>query len=165
MLPVILVLSSCGYHVSGNSDLIPKSIQTIAIPPFATNVTQYQLPDEVANAIGREFSMRTRFTPVKDAATADAVLNGSINSVYIVPTVSDPTTGKATSVQIVAVISVKLVQRTTGRVLYSRPGYQVRSYFEIATDQHQYFDESGPAYDRLSRTIAQDVVSGVVENF
>jgi outer membrane lipopolysaccharide assembly protein LptE/RlpB len=165
LLPLALFLCSCGYHVSGKADLIPKSIQTIAIPPFTTNATQYQLPDELANATGREFTSRTRFTTVKDAATADAVLSGNINSVYIVPTVSDPNTGKATSVQIVAVLNVKLVQRATGRVLYSRPNFQVRTYFEIATDQHQYFDESGPAYDRLSRTVAQDIVSAVIENF
>lgn len=165
LLPIALVMTSCGYHTTGKNDLLPKSIQTIAVPPFASSLTQYKLPDMLANAIAREFNARTRFTTVKDASVADAVLNGSINSVYIFPTVSDPSTGRATSVQVLASLSVKLVQRETGRVLYSRPNFQVRSYYEIATDPHQYFDESGPAYERLSQTVAQDVVSAVVENF
>lgn len=160
-----LVVSSCGYHVGGKADLVPKSIQTIAIPPFTSNTTQYQLPDMLANQIGKEFTSRTRFTVVKDASTADAVLNGNVNSVAIFPTVSDPTTGKTTSVQIIATLTVKLVERATGRVLYSRPNFLVRSYYEIASDPHQYFDETGPAYTRLSQTVAQDVVSAVVENF
>jgi hypothetical protein len=30
---------------------------------------------------------------------------------------------------------------------------------------HQFFDESGPAYDRLERDIARQMVSSIVENF
>jgi hypothetical protein len=165
LFPVTLLVASCGYHAGGKADLLPKSIQTIAVPPFSSSATQYRLPDLLANDIAREFNTRTRFTTVKDPSVADAVLNGNINSIYVVPTVSDPVTGKATSVQVIATLTVKLVQRETGRVLFSRPNFQVRSFFEISTDPHQYFDESGPAYDRLSQTVAQDVVSAVVENF
>ena len=35
---LLLVNASCGYHVSGKADLLPKSVQTIAIPAF-TNIT------------------------------------------------------------------------------------------------------------------------------
>jgi hypothetical protein len=166
LLPFVAIASvSCGYHTGGKADLLPKSIQTIAVPPFDSTVTQYRLPDLLANDIAREFNTRTRFTTVKDPATADAVLYGTLSAVYISPTVSDPSTGKATSIQVVATMSIKLVQRETGRVLYSRPGFLVRSYYEISTDPHQYFDESGPAYTRLGQAVAQDVVSAVVENF
>jgi Lipopolysaccharide-assembly len=160
-----LLTWSCGYHVGGKGDLIPKSIQTLSIPAFTSNSTVYQLPDILANQIGREFMARTRFTVVNDPSTADAVLNGSINSIVSYPTVSDPSSGKATLVQVIANLNVKLVQRATGRVLYSRPNFVVRSYYEIASDPHQYFDESGPAYTRLSQTVAQDVVSSVMDNF
>ncbi len=37
-----VVTSSCGYHVGGKADLMPKSIQTIAIPAFTTFTTRYQ---------------------------------------------------------------------------------------------------------------------------
>lgn len=165
LLATALLLSSCGYHVGGKAETIPKSIQTIAVPPFTSNLRQYQLPDLLANQVAREFTTRTRFAVVKDASEADAVLNGNINSIATIPTVSDPSSGKATSIQIIAVLNVKLVQRATGRILYSRPAFVVRTYYEIASDPHQYFDETGPAYTRLSRTVAQDVVSAVMENF
>jgi outer membrane lipopolysaccharide assembly protein LptE/RlpB len=163
LLPLLTL--SCGYHVGGKGDLIPKSIQTLSIPSFSTNTTQYRLPDMLANQIGREFTARTRFTVVKDPSTADAVLNGTISSVVTYPTVSDPSSGKSTIVQMIATLNVKLVQRATGRVLYSRPNFVVRSYYQIASDPHQYFDEAGPAYTRLSQTVAQDVVSSVMDNF
>ena len=156
---------SCGYHVGGKADLVPKSIQTVAIPAFTSLTTRYQLGDKLANQIGREFTARTRFAVVRDPSLADAVLNGSVISVLAYPTISDPTSGKATSIQLIATLSLKFIERATGRVLYSRPSFVIRSYYEIATDPHQYFDETGPAYTRLSQTAAQDVVSAIVENF
>lgn len=160
-----LLLHSCGYHVGGKADLVPKSIQTIAIPAFTSLTTRYQLGDKLANQIGREFTARTRFQIVRNPDEADAVLNGSVISVVAYPTISDPTSGKATSIQVIASLSINLIERATGRVLYSRPSMIVRSYYEIAIDPHQYFDETGPAFTRLSQTVAQDVVSSVVENF
>jgi hypothetical protein len=63
------------------------------------------------------------------------------------------------------VIALNLVERTTGRVLFNRPALTFRTSYEVALDPHQVFDESGPALDRLSRDVAHDVVSAVVEDF
>lgn len=178
------LLSSCGYHVGGRADLVPKSIQTIAIPAFANSSIHYRLTDELPRDIEREFLTRTRFKIEHDPSVADAVLNGTINSVATFPTIYDPISGKATSVQVVLQMSLTLLERSTGRVLYSNSNFQAKQSFDIATstivspgqssngtsvnDQisaHNFFDESGPAYDRLGREIARQVVTGVVENF
>jgi hypothetical protein len=63
------------------------------------------------------------------------------------------------------IMSVDLSERATGKSLYSRKNFIVRQNYAIATDPHQLFDETGPAYDRLGRDVARDVVSAVVENF
>ena len=164
-IAVAVLFSSCGYHVGGKADLMPKSIQTISIPAFSTLTTRYKLMDMLPQQIGREFTARTRFRIVNDPSLADAVLNGTINAVQAFPNVSDPTTGRATSVQVTVILTVNLLQRSTGRVLFSRSGWAFRQYYEIASDPHQFFDESGPALDRLSRDVAQDLVTSVVENF
>ena len=31
---ICALLNGCGYHVAGQADLVPKSVQTVAIPPF-----------------------------------------------------------------------------------------------------------------------------------
>ncbi len=158
-------LASCGYHVGGKADLMPKSVQTIAIPAFSSYSTRYKLVDILPQEIGREFTQRTRFRVVADPRVADAVLNGSLNTVQIAPNIFDPTSGKASIVQAIVVLTVNLVERSTGRVLYSRPNWTVRESYQVAVDPHQFFDESGPAFDRLSRDVARDVVSSIVENF
>ena len=96
---------------------------------------------------------------------ADAVLNGSLIAAGVAPTVYDPTSGKATSVQAVVVVSINLLERATGKVLFSRPNIAFRQNYSIAVDPHQFFDESGPAFDRISRDLARDIVSAIVENF
>jgi len=162
---VLLVLSSCGYHTGGKADLVPRSVQTIAIPAFRTATTSYRLVDSLPQAIATEFLTRTRFHIVNDAGQADAVLQGTIIRVNSYPNVADPNTGRSISIRVVVVLTVKLVENRTGNVLYSRPNWAVRQDYAAAVDPHQLFDESGPAFDRLNRDVAHDLVSAVVENF
>ena len=156
---------SCGYHVGGRADLVPKSIQTIYIPAFTTFTTRYKLIDVLPRQIGREFLARTRFRIVNDPSEADAVLHGSVNTVTAVPTVFDPTSGKATSIQIAVSATFNLIEQRTGRVLFSRTNFMARQNYEIPVDPHQFFDERDPAFDRLSRDVAHDIVSAILENF
>jgi len=160
-----LGLSSCGYHVVGKTDLVPKSVQTIAVPTFLTITTKYRLVDILPQQITREFQARTRFRIDNNTDTADAVLRGTISNVMVYPAVSDPTTGKATSIRVVVFLTVVLTERTPGKVLYSHPGWAIHEDYADAIDPHQFFDESGAAYDRLSKDVARDLVSAVIENF
>ena len=121
--------------------------------------------DELPLYISREFTARTRFHIVNDPNKADAVLNGVILAIVVYPTISDPTTGRVTSIRIIFRISVTFIEKSTGKLLYSRPNWQLHQDYASAVDPHQYFDESGPAFDRLCQDIARDLVSGVVENF
>ena len=34
LLAACLLAAGCGYHVSGQGDLLPKDVHTICIPPF-----------------------------------------------------------------------------------------------------------------------------------
>ena len=78
-------------------------------------------------------------------------MNGTIGSVAAVPAVFDPTTGKATSVRVIVALTITLLERKTGRVLYSQPALSFAQNYDIAVDPHQFFDESDTAFDR--RTI------------
>ncbi|MBV8551927.1 MAG: hypothetical protein JOY54_11535 [Acidobacteriaceae bacterium] len=158
-------LVSCGYHVGGKADVMPKSVQTIAIPAFTTLSTRYKLTDELPQAIAHEFNTRTRFRVVDSPSQADAVLNGRLNTVQVIPTVFDPTSGKATTVQLAVALTVSLVQQSTGKVLFTRANWLTRAYYEISVYPNQYFDESGPAEQRLSKDVAHDLVTAIVENF
>jgi lipopolysaccharide assembly LptE-like protein len=162
---VLAGMASCGYHVGGKADLIPKNIQTIAIPPFQNLTTRYTLTDRIPQAIAREFISRTRFQVVSDPNYADAILSGAVTNVVTSPSIFDPVTGKATSVQVNVFLQIHLRERVSGKLLYSRQNFEARNNYEISVDPSKYLDESVAALDRLSRDVARAVVSGVMENF
>jgi hypothetical protein len=160
-----LGFAGCGYHVAGRGDLMPKTIHTIAIPAFANVTARYDIPRLLPADLTREFISRTRYRIVADPNQADAVLTGSVASFSPYPTVSDPITGRATGVQVVVTLNLTLTERATGKVLFNRAGAEFRERYEISIDPKNYFDESGPAMQRLSRDVARDVVSAILENF
>jgi hypothetical protein len=159
-------LTSCGYHVAGKADLMPKSIQTIGIPPFSNPTNRYKLTEHLPIALTREFLTRTRYQILPDALGADAVLTGAIAAVLAFPTIFDPRTGRAAGVQIQTILAVTLThQAAGGAVLYTNPALDFRQRYEISTDPEAYFDESTPAFNRLCRDVAASVVSAILEKF
>ncbi len=164
-LAPILFAPGCGYHVSGHGDTLPKTIKTIAVPAFKNATTRYTLTNGLPAAITREFISRTRYGVVADPNAADAVLNGSIVKYDAYPTAFDPATGRASLVLVFVHLQISLTDRATGEVLYSRPDFEVRERYEISTDPRAYLEESDAAMDRLSRSVATQVVSAILEKF
>ena len=163
-LVVVLALTTgCGYHVSGRGDLLPKTIKTIAIPAFGNLTSRYKLARVLPTDIGREMLSRTRYTIVSDPNQADAVLTGTLHNFVAYPTIS--ANGRSTVVEAVVTLKITLTNRATGAVLFTRNGAEFRERYEISIDPKAYFDESGTAMDRLSRSVARSVVSGILETF
>lgn len=162
---VALTLSGCGYKVAGKADLLPKSIQTIAIPAFGNITTQYKLTDRLPLMIGREFLGRTRYRVVSNPEEADAVLSGSVVNVFAGATNFDPATSRASAVQVSCILQLTLRERATGKVLYSQPAMEFRQRYEISTTAEAYFDEASPAFQRLSQDVARTIVSAILEMF
>lgn len=162
---VALTLSSCGYHVSGHSDLLPRNIKTIAIPAFGNATGRYRLTSLMSRSLTREFIARTRYGVVADENEADAVLRGAVLNYLFFPNVVDQVTGRSAGVQVLVVVQLSLVDRATGKLIYNQPGMEVRNRYEIAIDPSAYFEESDLALDRVSRDVARAVVSSVLEAF
>jgi hypothetical protein len=176
LIAICVALGSCGYHVAGKADLVPKDVHTIAIPPFTNASVKYKLTDLLPEAISREFITRTRYKTVNDPTQADAVLNGTVVRYVAYPTLINQATGRTSGLQIVVVLSVNLTERSTGKVIFSRPYYEAHQRYELSTptgapgttgsaNNYQYFDESGAGIQRLSKDVARDLVTSILENF
>jgi hypothetical protein len=154
---------SCGYHVAGKADLLPKSIGTIAVPAFTNNTTRYRLTDRLPEDISREFISRTRYKISPDANAADAVLKGTILNYTAATTIVDQ--GRASGVEIHVFLQVSLVERATGKVLFNRPNFEVRERYQISSDPSAFFEETDAALNRVSQQAARQVVSAILEDF
>jgi len=166
LIAICLALGSCGYHVAGKADLVPKDVHTIAIPPFTNASVKYKLSDLLPEAISREFITRTRYKPVQDPTEADAVLTGTVVRYTAFPTLINQSTGRTSGLTIIVVLNVSLIERATGKVIFARPYYEAHQRYELSTtNNYQYFDESGAGIQRLSKDVARDLVSSILENF
>ncbi|HEY2012381.1 MAG TPA: LPS assembly lipoprotein LptE [Bryobacteraceae bacterium] len=167
LLPValVLVVTGCGYHVSGHADLMPKTIKVLAIPAFGNATERSKLAHMITGDVTREFISRTHYTIVSSPDQADAVLTGTLLHFTSYPVILDPVTARATGVQVVATLQIGLLDRHTGKTIFSRPTYEFRERYEITEDPQAYFDESGTAVERLSRDVARSVVTAILENF
>jgi hypothetical protein len=162
-LLILLGLAGCGYRTGGKGETLPATLHTIAIPAFKNITTKYKLTGMLPQEIGREFISRTHYKVVSNPSDADAVLDGSIVRYYTAPTVYDPATSRSSGVQVIVWLNITLTERATGKVLFKRANLDVKERYEITGDQQTYFDESDAALGRLSRSVARQVVSSVLE--
>ncbi len=160
-----LTLGGCGYHVSGHSDLMPKTIHSVCIPAFRNATSRYKLTDRLPEAIAHEFISRTRYHIVTDCDTADAALRGSVLNYLANQTTVDPKTGRATAADIHVILSVTFTERATGKILYSNQNFDARERYEISVDPIAYFEESDAGLNRVAVQVSRQVVSAILEKF
>jgi len=166
LAPALMLLTAgCGYHIAGRGDLLPKTMKTVAIQPFGNNTMLYKLARLLPADVGRELISRTKYQLVDDPSHADAVLTGNLINYGAYPTVIDPITSRATTVMVITTVQFTLTERATGKVLVTRPGFEVRERYEISGDPKAYFDESGTAMERVSKDVARTIISAILENF
>ena len=168
LLPAAALLAwlcGCGYKIGGKADLLPAHVQTIAIPAFSNATNRYKLTESLPSALTREFLSRSRYRVVADPREADAVLEGAVVNFMSAPTIFDQATGRAAGIQVSVILSLRLLERQSGKVLYERQGLEVRQRYEVSIEQREFFDESGPALARLSQEVARQVVATVLSAF
>ena len=158
------LLGSCGYHVAGHSDLLPKTIATVAVPAFNNPTTRYKVTDWLAEAVAKEFLSTTRYRVVQ-ADRADMILKGSVLGYTSSAVLFNPQTSLATVVEVHLILQLSLVERSTNKVLFTRPRLEVIDDYEIPQQETQYFDESDSALQRVSQRVARQIVSSIVNNF
>jgi hypothetical protein len=174
-----MFLSSCGYRVGGTASRLPPGLKVIAVPALENRTNQYRVEQRMTQAVVREFLARTKYRIVSTEESADAILHGEIMSVESSPVVFDTTptqnaptsptattaTARATTMLVSVHLRVLLEERETKKVLYKNDNYLFREVYEISTDPATFFDEQGPALDRMARDFASRLVADVVENF
>jgi Lipopolysaccharide-assembly len=168
----LTLASSCGYHRPGAATSLPPDIKILAVPSFQNQTHTYHLETGLTAAVIREFNTRTHYRIVQSAAQpaapaasqADATLLGTVVSAQVAPVAYDSTTGRASTGLVTIIVKVTLTARD-GRVLYSNPNYVFRDQYQISNELASFFEEQGPALDRLQRDFSRTLVSNILEAF
>jgi hypothetical protein len=155
----------CGYHEAGHATSIPPDVKTIAIPMFVNHTPRYRIEQMLTAAVTRAFVEQTNFQVTHTTAGADAVLQGTVNSVETAAVTFDPSTGRATAFEIQVTAAVRLTDLHTQKVLFANPRYVFREQYQVSESAPALFEEDTPALERLSRDFARTLVTDIVENF
>jgi outer membrane lipopolysaccharide assembly protein LptE/RlpB len=163
-LAAILAASGCGYRVVGRANTLPQGARTIAVPAFVNRTTQYRIEQILTQAVVQTLIARTRYRIVPETDGADLVLQGEVTNLGSGAVLFDPVTGRATTVLVTVNLKVSLQDRA-GKTLFQNNTFVFREPYEISVDIPSFFQEEGPALDRMSRDFATQLVSDILENF
>jgi outer membrane lipopolysaccharide assembly protein LptE/RlpB len=159
-----LILASCGYHTAGKASRIPVDVKTLAVPAFVNQTQTYRIEAVLTEAVVREFNARTKYRIVTDPNAADAVLRGTVTGTQLAPLTYDSNTGRASTALVTVNMKVVLTAKD-GRVLYENSNYLYREQYQISRELSSFFEEQGPAVQRLSHDFARTLVSNVLEMY
>jgi len=164
IVTLALVISSCGYHTAGKAVRIPPYVKTLAIPAFVNQTQTYRVEAILTEAVVREFNTRTRYRIVSDPNGADAVLRGWVTGTQLAPLTYDSNTGRASSALVTVNMKVVLTAKD-GKILYENSNYTYREQYQVSRELSSFFEEQGPAVQRLATDFARTLVSNVLEMY
>jgi outer membrane lipopolysaccharide assembly protein LptE/RlpB len=164
LISIAIVTSSCGYHTAGKAVKIPTYVKTLAIPAFVNQTQTYRIETILTEAVVREFNTRTHYRIVSDPNGADAVLRVWVTGTQLAPLTYDSNTGRASSGLVTVNMRVVLTAKD-GRILYENSNYTYREQYQVSRELSSFFEEQGPAEQRLAKDFARTLVSNVLEMY
>ncbi len=153
------------YKPAGRGEALPKHIRTLAVPPFQNPSLRFRVEQRFTSAVIDEALRRARSLRVVSAPEgADAVLLGTIKSFNFRPVVLDDF-GRGRYFEITIIAGVTVRDQTKNKVLFDNQNYVFRGEYEVSGDPRTFFNEEGPALDRLARDFARSVLAAILEGF
>jgi outer membrane lipopolysaccharide assembly protein LptE/RlpB len=165
LLGALLTLAGCGYHIAGHGGALPAGTQTVAVLPFSNHTAQPRLSQMVSAAEAREFELRTHLHVQATADGSDAAVHGNVVSVTATPVTFDTTSGHATTVEVVVHLQAWVTATATGKEVFRNDDMVFHEQYQISTQEQNFIEEDTSAFQRLSQTVAQTLVSDVLEAF
>jgi len=165
VLSLLLLSCSCGYHTAGTAVRLPSDLHTIYVPTIVNNSQSYRIGQTLTEAVVRELRTRTNYRVVTvNDGSADATLSGNLTNVFTAPLTYDSTTSNVSSSIVVIGLSVNLKGKG-GKVLWSNPNFLYREQYQESTDARTFFEEAGPAVQRIANSFAKTLVADMLEAF
>jgi len=164
-LALCLLPASCGYHTGGKAARLPADLHTIYVPGIVNASQTHRVGATFTAAVIRELRERTNYRIITaDDGTADATLSGTVTNVYIAPLTFDSATGRVSTSMVAVSLNARLTAKD-GKVLWSNPSFQYREQYQESTNPSSFFEEEGPAVQRMATDFSKSLVADILEAF
>ncbi|MBE7413947.1 MAG: hypothetical protein HS130_01435 [Deltaproteobacteria bacterium] len=156
----LLVLSGCGYRLTGKAGDMPGGVESLSIPVF-TNVTlKPDIESSVTAAFVNEF-----LTTVSIAEDAPFIMEGTVTSYNIAP-VSFTRSDVAQEYRLTVVMDLRIQNRTTGEVVWQASGVADSEDFTVNTaSPSETRDREEAALVKLARDTARLIKERMLVRF
>ena len=168
-LLIVLLLSASSftecYKPAGRGDGLPNHIKTLSIPAFQNPSLRFKVEQRFTGAVIDEVLRRKRsLSIVSTPESADAVMLGTIKNFGFRPILLDDI-GRARLFEIVITVGLTVRDQTKNKIIFDNQNFIFRGEYEISGDPKTYFNEEGPAVDRIARDFAKSVLTTILEGF
>ena len=160
---ICLVLSQCGYHLSGTGSFLPEHIQEIHIPMFKNLTTRFQLDLKLTQAVIDEIVARGKIEISGDPTAADAILVGEISSFKAIPIAFGV---EATADRYNIIVLTKIVMRdlVNNKIIYSNPNFSYQYEYQVP-EGADFESVESEVLDKLAERFARSLVITMLEGF
>jgi hypothetical protein len=124
----LLAATGCGYHLAGTGTTVPATARTIKIDLFVNHTREHGLEVQVRRAIEDEF-LRQGQLRVVGSGDGDLVLSGDIRRFTSIPVATSAITDEAVQYATTILLSVRLTEHGSGRVLFENKLLQETSQY------------------------------------
>ena len=157
---------ACGYALQGQgAGALAPDIRVIAILPIEGALPRAEIQQKLTQHIVQAFVGRTHRRIQTDPEGADAVLKLEVQTFQVTP-VGWTAQGQAETFQVLLSLRVRFYRGAGESVLFENPNWVFRNQFSVAgASGRPYTDPEVQAIDELGQTLAQTLVSAVLEAF
>jgi outer membrane lipopolysaccharide assembly protein LptE/RlpB len=166
LIAVMLVASSCGYHLVGTTSFLPPEIENLYVEVFENRTQWVDMDQRLNEALTLEWVRRGRLRLVDSPAEADVVLSGVIQGLNVIPVAYDER-GRANEYQmnLQAAVQLKDVRGDEPEVLWEDKAFSRRTSYQVDPNAVNYFDRQNLAMVELSSDFSSALVTAVLEGF
>jgi outer membrane lipopolysaccharide assembly protein LptE/RlpB len=165
LIPLLLCLTGCGYHLGEVRPTPMRRVTTIAVPAFQNKTLLPRLEAQTADAVAKQFQQDGTYR-IDSPDQADAIVEGTIVSVDRQPMrVFASNVLQTSEFELTLKVHYRVVDRVTGSVLMEGEAVGVTPFFtesdRVNSDLVTYQNMNYPiAAQRMAEKLVSKVAEG-----
>ena len=163
----LILASGCGYQLQATGQPIRISIASMAIPLMESPSSNIGFEGDFTKMIRREFVSHSQ-VPLVSKEKAAAVLIGKVTNIKTEPLsyrVADNTFDVTSSRWLKIKLQAKLVDATTGKIIWNDPNMQEKAAFTVDSDPLRTEYNQRRATKKIAQLLAERIYLKTMERF
>jgi outer membrane lipopolysaccharide assembly protein LptE/RlpB len=163
VVPVVILASSCGYHLVGHGGRFPAGVDLVAVPIFENATKDKAIARRLTNHFIREL-MATGKVKVVPSAEAQAEVRGRVAR-YEVEPITFNANRRATENRLVVAADVDLFLKGESEPIFSEKGVTRYSEYPVSENLSELQKEEERAVEDVSLELSRKIITLMTEGF